>query len=88
MGQGGTVWEWNETAYDGSNNTAGENRQLRGGSWDDPGVELVASARYSGGPTYENGSYGFRVAMVPEPSALSLLAVGLGVVLRRRRRTV
>ena len=25
---------------------------------------------------------------VPEPSALSLLAVGLGLVLRRRRRTV
>ncbi|NBT90516.1 MAG: PEP-CTERM sorting domain-containing protein [Verrucomicrobia bacterium] len=25
---------------------------------------------------------------VPEPSALSLLVVGLGVVLRRRRRTV
>jgi hypothetical protein len=28
------------------------------------------------------------VLMIPEPSALSLLAVGLGVVLRRRRRTV
>ncbi|NBQ65151.1 MAG: PEP-CTERM sorting domain-containing protein [Verrucomicrobia bacterium] len=28
------------------------------------------------------------VISVPEPSALSLLAVGLGVVLRRRRRTV
>ena len=26
--------------------------------------------------------------LVPEPSALSLLAVGLGVVIRRRRRTV
>ena len=34
MGQGGNVWEWNETAYDGTNNTAGENRELRGGSWD------------------------------------------------------
>jgi len=28
------------------------------------------------------------VSSVPEPSALSLLAIGLGVVLRRRRRTV
>jgi len=28
------------------------------------------------------------LAVAPEPSALSLLAVGLGVVLRRRRRTV
>ena len=33
MGQGGNVWEWMETAYDGTNNTAGENRELRGGSW-------------------------------------------------------
>ena len=31
---------------------------------------------------------GFTVATVPEPSAFSLLAVGLGVVLRRRRRAV
>jgi len=30
----------------------------------------------------------FSVSAVPEPSALSLLAVGLGVVLRQRRRTV
>lgn len=30
----------------------------------------------------------WQTAVVPEPSALSLLAVGLGVVLRRRRRTV
>ncbi|NDC24585.1 MAG: PEP-CTERM sorting domain-containing protein [Proteobacteria bacterium] len=28
------------------------------------------------------------LSIIPEPSALSLLAVGLGVVLRRRRRTV
>ena len=28
------------------------------------------------------------IQIVPEPSALSLLVVGLGVVLRRRRRTV
>jgi hypothetical protein len=34
------------------------------------------------------GSGSFLVGQVPEPSALSLLAVGLGVVLQRRRRTV
>ena len=33
--------------------------------------------------SYVNG-----VNIVPEPSALSLLAIGLGVVLRQRRRTV
>jgi hypothetical protein len=88
MGQGGNVWEWNETAIDGNNNTAGENRVLRGGAWSYDSSFLDASSRPSQFPTNENIDIGFRVAMVPEPSALSLLAVGLGVVLRRRRRTV
>jgi formylglycine-generating enzyme required for sulfatase activity len=81
MGQGGNVWEWNETAYDGSNNTAGENRELRGGSWSDFSVDVGASIRSVSYPSNEYGSViGFRVAAVgvPEPSALSLLAIGLG----------
>ena len=82
------MWEWNETAYDGINNTAGENRDLRGGSWTNSGGSLDASTRDIVSPANE-GDYGFglRVAMVPEPSALSLLAVGLGglAVMRRRR---
>jgi probable HAF family extracellular repeat protein len=36
----------------------------------------------------KNGSSSALFITIPEPSALSLLAVGLGVVLRRRRRTV
>jgi formylglycine-generating enzyme required for sulfatase activity len=88
MGQGGNVWEWNETAYDGSNNTAGENRQLRGGSWGGGSNDLGASSRSSsfGGPADEGGSYGFRVASVPEPSSLSLLVLGGVVVAMMRRR--
>ena len=89
MGQGGNVWEWNETAYDGINNTAGEMRELRGGSWYDfPifSVGLVASNRSGNDPTAENYISGFRVASVPEPSALSLLAVGLGALAMMRRR--
>ena len=87
MGQGGNVWEWNETAYDGTNNTAGESRELRGGSWDNNSFFLDASIRSSGVPSVEDFDGGFRVASVPEPSALSLLAVGLGglAILRRRR---
>ena len=34
------------------------------------------------------GGMNFSATVVPEPSALSLLAVGLGVFLCRRRRTV
>jgi formylglycine-generating enzyme len=88
MGQGGNVWEWNESAFDGSNNTAGENRELRGGSWENVGSLLDASIRDSFDPTDGYISLGFRVASVPEPSALSLLAVGLGgMAMMRRRRS-
>ena len=90
MGQGGNVFEWTEAAGDGSNNIAGENRVLRGGSWNDGGnfnlrATFGANAER---PTVEYAVYGFRVASVPEPSALSLLAVGLGALaLVRRRRS-
>ena len=81
------MWEWNETAYDGSNNTAGETRELRGGSWLNDSFYLAASIRFDNNPSVESYGFGFRVASVPEPSALSLLAVGLGglAILRRRR---
>jgi len=87
MGQGGNVWEWNETAFDGSNNIVGEDRVLRGGAWSYDSSFLGASFRPSQFPTNDNVDIGFRVASVPEPSALSLLAIGLGglAMLRRRR---
>jgi formylglycine-generating enzyme required for sulfatase activity len=85
MGQGGNVFEWVETAFDGSNNTAGEDRELRGGNWANSGY-LIASSRYNGPPSQEYYVSGFRVASVPEPSALSLLAIGLGGLALVRRR--
>ena len=90
MAQGGNVWEWNETAYDGINDTAGENRELRGGSWMNGGSYnsniLDASYRLNFfSPSDKYDSFGFRVASVPEPSSLSLLALG-GVVMALRRR--
>jgi hypothetical protein len=37
---------------------------------------------------YADGGIGFRIASVPEPSALSLLAIGLGgLAMMRRRRS-
>jgi len=88
MGQGGNVWEWIETAFDGSNNTAEEGRELRGGSWETLVVSLMASKRTNLDPASQNSDHGlgFRVASVPEPSALSLLAIGLGGLALVRRR--
>jgi formylglycine-generating enzyme required for sulfatase activity len=87
MAQGGNVFEWVETAQDGSNNITDENRESRGGRWNNTNGSLSASTRVNLGlaPSGENSPYiGFRVASVPEPSTLSLLAVGLALIRRRK----
>ena len=86
MGQGGNVWEWNETAFDGINNIAGENRELRGGSWSNDSNSMDASIRINDDPTYEHADYGFRVASVPEPSTGLLVLLGLSGLLLKRRK--
>ena len=86
MGQGGNVWEWNETAFDGINSTADESRVLRGGSWNGSSSDLVASNRYDNNPTNEFYYGGFRVASVPEPSTGLLVLLGLSGLLLKRRK--
>ena len=90
MGQGGNLWEWMESAFDGVNDSAVENRELRGGGWHFSGVtnELDASTRLgeNGTEPTNPGSFGFRVASVPEPSSLSLLLAGGAVLMAGRRR--
>jgi formylglycine-generating enzyme required for sulfatase activity len=85
MGQGGNVWEWMETAYDGINSNVGEGRDLRGDSFTSTS-KISASVRSLSNPSGETIEFGFRVASVPEPSALSLLAIGLGILFRRSRK--
>jgi len=82
--QGGNVWEWNETLIDGK-------RGARGGSFGNGAVTLRAEGRYSYDPTLEDIFIGFRVASIPEPSSVALLALGAGmagmaVAVRRRTR--
>ena len=84
MGQGGNVWEWNETLITGSS------RGLRGGGWGYDSSYLHASARNYYYPSSEGYFLGFRVASsaaVPEPGSLIIWACGgLGAFVLRRRR--
>jgi formylglycine-generating enzyme required for sulfatase activity len=86
MGQGGNVLEWMETAYDGTNNTAGETRELRGAFWALESLYLDASSRSGDGPSRASATLGFRVASVPEPSTGLLVVLGLSGLLLRRRK--
>ena len=65
MGQGGNVYEWNESAFDGSNSSSSEDRAVRGGFWNSTGLGLSSSGRGSFGPSVENDFVGFRFASVP-----------------------
>jgi formylglycine-generating enzyme required for sulfatase activity len=81
--QGGNVWEWNEALISGSF------RGIRGSSWSSPAYAMQSSLRDGPGPTVETLNLGFRVATVPEPSTLALIALGgtlfgLGAILRPR----
>jgi hypothetical protein len=86
MGQNGNVLEWQESAFDGINDSSSESRFIRGGMW----FATENALRSSGGeifaPTNSRSDVGFRVASVPEPSA-AMLMLGPGLLwLARRRR--
>ncbi len=87
MGQGGNIWEMNETAFDGSNNSPSESRALRGGSYPNDATRLVSSYHQATEPLDSAASIGFRVASVPEPSTyVLLLMAGAGCLLWKRRK--
>jgi formylglycine-generating enzyme required for sulfatase activity len=80
--QGGNVWEWNEAVLHGSY------RGVRGRSFYTIYVVTLQAAyrNYHYGPADEGYGVGFRVAEVPEPATIALLALGGVGVLGRRAR--
>jgi formylglycine-generating enzyme required for sulfatase activity len=92
MGQGGNVHSWQESAYDGLNDDAQENRGFRGGYWGTSAVALQSdTGSVPSSPVNEDSRVGFRVASVetvPEPSTYALFglgAIGILMVMRRKK---
>ena len=86
MGQGGNVFELEETAFDLMNSSGSSSRGWRGGDWNEAENVLSVSGRFDFGPASNEGfSTGFRVASVPEPSSFLLLSAAfLGMSIGRR----
>lgn len=82
----GNVWEWNESAWDGTLDDMNELRVIWGGHYGDSSRDSISYyGRNNGNTTDEFGYLGFRVAAIPEPSSAILIAVvgGLGLFVRR-----
>ncbi len=85
--QGGNVYEWNEAIL------PGPHRGLRGGSFDNAGNGALLHALSRNSSNYPgdvNGLIGFRVASIPEPGSITLLAtaaLGLLACGWRKRRS-
>ena len=90
MGGAANVWDWVESAFDGTNSTGGENRTFRGAAYSQLGILINSSYRQSVAPDTSAADMGFRVASVPEPStyALFLLGAGAAYFWKRRKRSL
>ena len=85
MGQGGNAYEWEETDYDGVNDSISSLRTFRGGDFLNHVQNLWSMMRVGSSPSAGSGSTGFRVASIPEPSTLLLAALAtVGLLVRRR----
>ena len=93
MGQGGNIFQWQESSLSGSYSNPYDNRVERGGAWGFSSSYMMSTSRFgTSGYTYgADYTLGFRVAelsAVPEPSTYALFglgAIGMMVALRRER---
>ena len=80
--QGGNVSEWNDTVIE-----AFAYRAYRGGSWFYGVGNLRADSDLNGlAPDQERETLGFRIVVIPEPSAVGLMVLGAALLLGRRKR--
>jgi len=86
MGQAANMWEWMETAADGTNTTTTENRNIRGGRFESESFQIGSTTTQEFGPSAADINIGFRVASVPEPSTYALLLLGAGAMYLWKRR--
>ncbi len=85
----GNLWEWTESAFDGTLDNIGEKIAFRGGDYYLGLVKLGSGNRESDVPTAEWSSIGMRIVAIPEPGTISLMSLstlGLFVTRRFRRR--
>ncbi len=84
-GQGGNVFEWEETDFDLVNDSISSARGVRGGRWNFNSNGLLSSVRFNIFPTGGSSSIGFRVASIPEPTTCTLALAALCLAMSRRR---
>ena len=82
----GNVWEWMESPDNNENYLTDSGRCLRGGSfyYSNNDYYLRSSFRTEASSSGQSWATGFRVASVPEPCSLVLLGLG-GLLIRKRR---
>jgi sulfatase modifying factor 1 len=76
--QGGNVSEWTETTY------VSVYRKNRGGKWSFTSDLLKASYFETDGPSQYKDIIGFRVASIPEPTAISMALLAASTLLARK----
>ncbi len=81
----GNVWEWMESAWDGTLDDMAENRVIRGGAYNTDESFLISTSRSWEDPANTDTNAGFRVASVPEPAVVSLLVSSALMLLGIRR---
>ena len=90
MAMSGNVWEWDETAFDLTNDDGSAPRAVHGGSWINTWLPHLSSSSRSRvfDPNLEDYTIGFRVASIPEPTSRLLMILGAVALLLRRQRRI